>query len=139
MGSDPPAGGVIFEGRRPHGAGTPPERHHHDHDHHAREAFEQYLDRGTIEYCGGNLRLNIHVDGVRVDVYRNVWFDRDCVDGSWTAIVMYPEDADERGKYHEDAPSGGIRVTNPVVITFIEQLMAMIAAPKSFGSMRDVA
>ena len=71
-----------------------------------------------ITYFGGLFTGRIKVGGVRVHLHRDIWFDRD-TDGSWTIVVMLPDDRNTKGFYEglypNEAPSGGILVTDPVI------------------------
>jgi len=85
-----------------------------------------------ITYFGGLFTGRVEVSGARIHVHRDLWFDRD-IDGSWTIVVMLPEDATVKGGYPNDAPSGGILVTDPVIQAFIDRLGQLLADPEAFG------
>ncbi len=85
-----------------------------------------------ITYFGGLFTGRVEVSGARIHVHRDLWFDRD-IDGSWTIVAMLPEDATAKGGYPNDAPSGGILVTDPVIQSFIDRLGQMVADPEAFG------
>ena len=85
-----------------------------------------------IGYFGGMFTGRIEVEGVRVHLHRDIWFDRDS-DGSWTIVGMLPEDRDKKGVYPNDAPSGGIVVTDPAVQAFIARLALLMADPGGFA------
>ena len=81
---------------------------------------------------GGLFTGRIEVEGVRVHLHRDIWFDRD-IDGSWTIVGMLPEDRDKKGFYPNDAPAGGILVTDPTVQAFIDRLALLMADPGGFA------
>jgi len=83
-----------------------------------------------ITYFGGLFTGRIEVEGVKIHLHRDIWFDRD---GSWTIVGMLPEDRDKKGVYPNDAPSGGILVTDPVIQAFIARLALLIADPGGFA------
>jgi hypothetical protein len=85
-----------------------------------------------ITYFGGLFTGRVEVSDTKIHVHRNLWFDRD-IDGSWTIVAMLPEDAYAKGGYPNDAPSGGILVTDPVIQAFMEQLALLMADPEAFG------
>ncbi len=85
-----------------------------------------------ITYFGGLFTGRVEVSGARIHVHRDIWFDRDR-DGSWTIAAMLPEDATAKGFYPNDAPSGGIVVTDPTVQAFIDRLALLMADPGGFG------
>jgi len=85
-----------------------------------------------IGYFGGMFTVRIEVEGVKIHLHRDIWFDRDS-DGSWTIVAMLPEDRDKKGFYPNDAPSGGILVTDPVIQAFIDRLGQMVVDPEAFG------
>ena len=85
-----------------------------------------------IGYFGGMFTGRIEVEGVKIHLHRDIWFDRDS-DGSWTIVGMLPEDRDKKGFYPNDAPSGGIVVTDPTVQAFIARLALLMADPGGFA------
>jgi len=85
-----------------------------------------------IGYFGGMFTGRIEIEGVKIHLHRDIWFDRDR-DGSWTIVGMLPEDRDKKGFYPNDAPSGGIVVTDPTVQAFIARLALLMADPGGFG------
>ena len=85
-----------------------------------------------VTYFGGLFTGRIEVEGVKIHLHRDIWFDRD-IDGSWTIVGMLPEDRDKKGFYPNDAPSGGIVVTDPTVQAFIDRLALLMADPGGFA------
>lgn len=65
-------------------------------------------------------------------VHRDVWFDQD-FDGSWIVMAMRPEAPEVRG----DRPGGSIRVNDPTVRAFLDELFLMLADPDGFGEFEN--
>lgn len=85
-----------------------------------------------IEGVGGLLSGFVEIGQERVQIHRDIHFTRD-IDGSWSFLVMLPEDRNDKGLYSLDDTAGGMRVSDPAVTAFIGHLARMIAYPEHYA------
>lgn len=88
---------------------------------------DQTVIDGVDILCSGSVKIGPE----EIHIHRDIGFTRD-IDGSWSFLVMLPEDRDAKGGYRVEDASGGMRVTDPEVIAFIEHLARMVANPAHY-------